>query len=102
MPNWHYATDHNHIAEVESTEEQYVRKLTQLVMGIGSPTTLPISLPVALSVVVVGSDVEAAKVRPGTRIVMPSVIELLRTLAAIKTAPISTKLGNRLTVRDKC
>jgi len=76
--------------------------LTQLAARIVSPTALPISLPVALSVVIAGSDVEAAKVRPGTRIAMPSVIELLRTPAAIKTAPISTKLGSRLMVRDKC
>ena len=76
--------------------------LTQLAAGIGSPTALPISLPVALSVVVAGNVMEAMKVRPGTRNTMPSVIELLRTPAAIKTAPISTKLGNRLTVRDKC
>jgi hypothetical protein len=76
--------------------------LTQLAAGIVSPTALPISLPVALSVVVAGSDVEAAKVRPGTKIVMPSMIELLRTSVAIKTAPILTKLGSMLMVRDKC
>jgi hypothetical protein len=76
--------------------------LTQLAVGIGSPTVLPISLPVALSVVVAGSVVEAAKVRHGTRIAMPSVIELLRTPAAIKSVLILTELGSRLTVRDKC
>jgi len=78
------------------------KSLTQLAVGIGSPTTLPISLPVALSVVIAGSVVEATKVWPGTRIAMPSVVKLLRTPATIKTAPISTKLGNRLTIRDKC
>jgi hypothetical protein len=76
--------------------------LIQLAVGIGSPAVPPISLPVALSVVVAGSVVEAAKVRHGTRIAMPSMIELLRTPAAIKSAPISTELGSRLTVRDKC
>jgi hypothetical protein len=75
--------------------------LTQLATGIGSPIALPISLPVALSVVIVGSAVEAVKVRLGTRIAMPSVIELLRTPASIKMALISTKLSSRLTVRDK-
>ena len=72
--------------------------LTSLVAGFGSPTALPISLSVALSVVVAGSVVEAAKFRLGTRIVRPLVIELLRMLAAIKMTLISTKL----TVRDKC
>ena len=75
--------------------------LTSLVAGFGSPTALPISLSVALSVVVAGSVVEAAKLRPGTKIARPFVIEMLRTLAAIKTTLISTKLSSRLTANGE-
>jgi len=71
---------------------------------------LPISLLVAVSVVIAGSVVEAVagsvveamKVRSGTRITRPSVIELLRMPAANKTTPIATKLSSRLAVREKC
>ena len=77
------------------------KSLTYLAAEIGSPTTLPISLLVALSVVFPRSAVEAAKFRHGTRIMRPFVIELLRMPVAIKTTPILTELSSRLMVRDK-
>ena len=76
--------------------------LAQLAAWIGPPTALPSALPVALFVVIARGAVEATKVGPGTRSSMPSVIDLVRTPATIKMAPILTKLCSRLTLRDKC
>ena len=72
------------LLKLRAVRSNMAKCLAQLAAWIGPPTALPIALPVALSVVIARGGVEAAKVGPGTRSSMPSVIELVRTPAAIK------------------
>ena len=102
MPDWHYVAVHSHVAEVGSTEEQCVQTFDITGSGNWIPccaANFPASYRVCF---VAGSAMEATKIRSGARILRTSVMVLLRTPAAVRTAPVASKLSRRLTVREEC